>query len=131
MKAGEVDKIPPLTAGQQELLVALVEERTVAAAARQAGVHRSSYYRWLELPAFRVEVGRIRRHQFEEALDLLNAGQAKAVARLLEALDSKDQGIRLRAATSVVQLGLDVTAGLDRERRISELEERAGLARVK
>ena len=119
------EKADSFTARQRSVLISLVAERTLVGAARVAGVGRSTIYRWLERPEFKAEVGRLRRRFFEEGLDLLNAGQAKAVGRLLEALDSTNQNIRLRAAQAVVELGLELRRGVELEARLEQLEEKA------
>lgn len=127
MSGEEIEKVPGLSSKQRGVLIALADERTITAAATKAHVSRSSIYRWLEDPLFRGEVGRIRRRLFEEALELLNAGQAKAVSRMLEALNDHDRNIRLRAAIAIVQLGLDVKEGAEMENRLADLERRAGI----
>ena len=122
-------KLKPVEAGltraQADFILALIEARTIAGAAKNAGVARSTVYRWLEDPKFRDEVSRARRHFLEEGVETLVGGMEKGASRLLEALDAPDRNIRLRAAIAVVQMGLDVAAIADFERRLAELEDRA------
>jgi hypothetical protein len=118
-------KTDGFTASQRAVLVALLDQRTVVGAAKVAGVARSTVYRWLDKPEFKAEVGRLRRRFFEEGLDLINAGMAKAVGRLLEALDDTNRHVRLRAAQATVQLGLELRQGVEMEARLDELERQA------
>jgi hypothetical protein len=117
-----------LTQAQRDVIVALLDERTVMGASKRTGVARSTIYSWLNGdPFFRREVGRARAKLFEEALDLLNAGAAKAIGKLLEALDHGSAGIRLKAAAKVAELAMEMKAGHELEAKLRELEERAGL----
>ncbi len=114
-----------LSHAQQMVIIALLDERTIAGAARKSGVARSTIYNWLERPEFASEVGRVRGLLFTEALDLINAGMAKAIAKLLEALDHHNAMIRLRAASEVARLGMEMRQGAEVEAKLRELEERA------
>lgn len=120
-----------LTTPQQELIGALLEHRTIAAAARAVGVQRTNYYRWLdEDPLFRSEVQAARRRFAEEGLELLVGGMSKCVARILEALDSKDQNVRLRAGIEGCKLALELRRTVEVEDRIRELWERVDLLKL-
>lgn len=124
--------IPPrkwlrLKGKRRAVVLALATTRTLSAASREAGVSRSTIYSWMQEPGFREAVGQMRHRFFEEAAELLLAGQAKAVSRLLEGLDSRDPALRLRSATSILELGMDVREGSEMEARLRDLEHRAGL----
>jgi transposase-like protein len=115
-----------LSERQLAVLLALLDERTVAAAARKAGVGRSTVYQWLkEEPLFRQAVGQARAKLFEEALDLLNSGMAKAIEKLLETLDHGSATLRLKAASEIARLGMEMRSTHDIEAKLQELEERA------
>jgi len=116
-----------LTPPQRKLILALADARTVAGAARQAGVARSSVYVWLENPAFRAEVSRVRDLLFTEALDMVNGAMAKAVSKLVEQLDHGSSTIRLKAAQAICQLGMEIRERAETEAKLAELEDRARL----
>jgi transposase-like protein len=121
------DEVMELSDRQREVILALLDERHIAGAARKTGVARSTIYYWMQQPLFRAEVGRARAKLFEEALDLLNAGMAKAVAKLLETLDHGSATLRLKAAAEICKLGMEMRQGHEVEEKLAELEERAGL----
>ena len=116
-----------LTPPQRKLILALADARTVAGAARQAGVARSSVYVWMDDPVFRAEVSRVRDLLFTEALDMVNGAMAKAVAKLVEQLDHGASSIRLKAATAICQLGMEIRERAETEAKLAELEDRARL----
>jgi len=121
------DESKELTAVQQAVILAILDERTIAGAARKAGVARSTVYLWLEKPAFRAEVGRARAKLFEEGLDLINSNMEKAVRKLAEALDHGSASIRLKAAAKLTELGMQMHQNSEVEAKLKELEERTNL----
>lgn len=111
---------------QQDVVLALVDHRTVMAAAKAAGVSRSTVYNWLEKePEFRRAVGQARAQVFEAGLDTINAAFEKAVRKLEDCLEHGSSSIRLKAAVAICRLGMELRRDYEREGQIKELEERA------
>ena len=52
------------------------------------------------------EIGVIRRRFFEEAVSALRKGACKAVGVLLQALESENEGLRVKAAKAIIELTL-------------------------
>ena len=61
--------------------------------------------RWL-CNEHRDEIGVIRRRFFEEAVSALRKGACKAVGVLMDALDSENEGLRVKAAKAIIELTL-------------------------
>lgn len=114
-----------LSTRQRDVILALADARTVAGAARQAGVSRSSVYNWLKDEAFRAEVGRVRDLLFQEALDMVNGAMAKAVGKLVEQLDHGSSSIRYKAAAEICRLGMEIRERAEIEAKLQDLEARA------
>ena len=114
-----------LSTKQQAVILALVEERTVAAAARKANVARSSIYIWMKDEAFRHEVARVRDFHFVSALDLVNASMERAVEKLVEGLEHGSATLRLKAAAELCKLAMEIREKSEIEAKVRELEERA------
>jgi hypothetical protein len=121
----EIDDAKGLSPRQRDVILALADARTVAGAARQAGVARSSVYVWLQDERFRAEVGRVRDLLFQEALDVVNGAMAKAVDKLVGMLEHGSSTIRLKAASELARLGMEIRERAEIESKIKELEERA------
>ena len=77
-------------------------------AAQAAGVSRSTIYRWMQDEVFRKEVERLRKASAQIAQLEIQGLMLQAVQVLSEALNHEDASIRLRAARSVLQYGIQL-----------------------
>ena len=117
-----------LDPSQQRALVALFEERSIAAAARRTGIGERTIRRWLhDNPDFRDELRHIRRQQLAHAATRLQSTSSQAVQTLLDLLASKDHIETGRAALIRTALDFAFRAGsyTDLAERIDELEQAA------
>jgi len=104
---------------QRELLLAaLMSQPTIAQAAQQAGVAKSTALRWLAEPGFRRQFDAAKRQALGETLAYLQRSMLGAVARLNALLmDPQSKPIiQLGAARALLEYGL----------RAYELEEVTG-----
>jgi hypothetical protein len=80
-----------LTPAQERAVVALLEARSIAAAARQAGVPERTLHRWLRHDTdFQDELRYLRQQALGHAAARLQQGASTAADRLFTLLDSKD-----------------------------------------
>jgi transposase-like protein len=132
--AGAPETSPPednprqLTFNQQRAVAALIENPTIAAAARQTGVNERTIRRWLnENPDFRDELREMRQQYLVHAATRLQSTASRAVQTLLDLLASKDHIEPGRA--TLVRAALDFAfrsgAYTDLADRLDALEEAA------
>ncbi len=92
-----------LSPQQTKAIYHLLEAPTVAEAARLAGVSRSTIYNWLGCPAFRAKLETAQRADDQARLNALRALVPAAIKSLEGLLASKDERIRLRAASEIIK----------------------------
>lgn len=91
---------------QSQVAAALAAGQTISAAARAAGIHRSTIHNWLQNePDFRREFDTIRQENLENTRDQLAALQTSALAALQSLLEDPETSaaVRLRAALAILQ----------------------------
>lgn len=102
-----------LTRKQEQALVALLAEPTIADAARTTGIGEKTLRRWLQLPEFRVAYRAARQEVFGAAVSRLARIAGKAVDALDKHLDAERPGDSIRAASII----------LDHARQALELDD--------
>lgn len=114
-----------LSAKQDKAIDVLLSTGSLQQAARKAEVSQRTLRRWRrEDEAFREEYDRRRREALENGVGLMHQASALAAATLLEEMRrAESEAVRVRAATSVLRLGLLGHNQLDVELRLRELEE--------
>ena len=133
LKSAHTDEkkaFPPdgVTPSQQRALVALLEARSIVAAARQARVGESSIRRWLrENEVFQTQLRQLREEALSHASLRLQHGASRAVEAMLNLFESKDR-IEVGRA-SLVRAAIDLAfrsgAYSDLAERVATLEENA------
>ena len=117
-----------VTPSQQRALVALVEARSIVAAARTAGVGESSIRRWLrEDHRFQTKLRQLREEALAHASLRLQQGASRAVETMLELITSKDR-IEVGRASLVrtaIDLAFRSSAYRDLAERVAVLEDNA------
>lgn len=111
---------------QEEIfLVALLEGRTIAEAAKQAGISETTAYRWLRDPDFQQRYKAAKEELVQRVLDRLIALGEAAANTLRDILTSGEgEGNRLQAARLVLNTLLEGVAYQQLEERLTRLEER-------
>lgn len=108
-----------------EAIVALLTERTIAAAAKRAGIGESTLLRWLRDPAFLAEYRAARRAAVDGAVAGLQRAATLAVDALKRNLRCGIPAVEVGAAKAVLDQALRGVELLDLELRIAQLEQRA------
>jgi DNA-binding MurR/RpiR family transcriptional regulator len=116
-----------LTPAQHRVLIALLEQPTVAEAAESAGVHRATVYRWLQAEDFRTAYRDARREAVSRATARLQQKSSEAVEALREVVADKSQqgASRVGAARVILDYAAKMTELEDYGARIERLEREA------
>jgi transposase-like protein len=108
-------------------VAALLNNRTIEEAAREAGISARTLLRWMKKPDFRESWHEARRDSVSQATSRLQQASGVAVNTLLKGMVDPTVTIsRIRAAQSVLALshkGLELE---DFDLRIARLEQREG-----
>jgi hypothetical protein len=112
-----------LTPKQEAVATCLAAGMSIEAAARKSGCAAVTVKLWLrKRPAVRVRVRWLRVQATERALGLLVDGMAEAALTLRRLLRSKSEGMRLKAADSLLSHGAQLSALAELQERVAELE---------
>ena len=95
---GPPGRVHALSPRQQSALPVVALSPSLAQAAQAAGVGRSTLNRWMNEPAFRSEIVRVRQEAAELARQEMQGMMLRAASVINNALDDADPAIRLRAA---------------------------------
>lgn len=115
-----------ITHVQKRFLAALLVNRTVTDAIRQAAVSERSAWRWLKDDAFKAALDEAEGQVLEAAMRRLLAMQATAIDALEAVLNDPQArpGDKIRAADLVLTHTLRVRAATTLEERLNELERK-------
>ena len=94
---------------QQSVIPTLVVSPTLVQASRETGVPESTLRRWLNEPAFRREVDRIRKESFDLACKQAQFMMPMALSVLIKCMESEDLTVGLRAARSTISLANELS----------------------
>ncbi len=101
----------------------LASGMTVSETARKVGVNRRTIQRWYDDPIFMAELEDRRQELLDSMLDQHLLAGRLATAKLMEAMESSNEGIALRAATELNRGSLRAYQAIDGRRRIERLED--------
>jgi hypothetical protein len=105
------------------LAIALASGKKVQQAADDAGVCRKTVQRKLAKPAFRRKVARLRQQFVGAALGRMADNMAGAADQLVELMTHQDPRLRLRAARTLIVMGLKLRDSVDLNDRIHDVEQ--------
>ena len=114
---------PELTARQKKLVAELTENPEVRAAAKAAGVGRTTAYRWLNEPAFRDALSRQRNAALSDALDTVRTHTGRAARELAGLLDSSNEWLRRQICKDILNIALRLRETEAIEQRLDALEK--------
>lgn len=112
---------------QDEAIAALLTQRNIEDAARQAGIGGRTLIRWLKLPEFQTAYREARRAAFGQSIARLQQAASAAATTLLKIMvdPNAPASCRLRAADSVLFHAAKAIEIEDIEARVTELERAA------
>jgi len=116
---------------QEEAIAALLSQRNIEDAARQAGIGVRTLLRWLKLSEFQDSYRRARREAVQQAIARQQQATGAAGLTILKLMTDPNvpAAVRLRAAECVFDLAIKGIEVEDIEVRLSELERSADAAK--
>lgn len=112
-----------LTPRQERLIVELTRTTDVQAAARAAGVGRTTAHRWLHQPDFAEELRRSRTATYGEALNSIKALATRAAGRLAGLLDTQDERLLRCTCNDILRHALRIHEFEEIEQRLRAIEQ--------
>jgi len=115
-----------LNTNQRRAIAALLTSKSIKAAAELADVGERTLYRWLTLPEFRTELSQHEGATIDQAARRLVELGEKAIDELESILGNTQaaEGLKLRAAQTVLDYLLKLRELRNIEQRLTELEAR-------
>jgi len=113
-----------LTDKQRSLIPLIIQFGDIERACKEANVSKGSYYKWLELPAFKNELETQRTNVYKDSLWQLKSLVNKSVSVLNELIDNKDDNMRFKVANSVLDKIVKVIEYQELEKRIEAIENK-------
>jgi transposase-like protein len=104
------------------LALALASGLSITAAAEHVGVSESTVHRRLKKPAFRRLIANLRGQTLEAALGRMAANMTRAADKIARLLDSDNEAVALRAARTLMSLGLRLRDSIELADRIYDIE---------
>jgi hypothetical protein len=104
------------------LALALASGVSIADAATQAEVGRTTIYRKLENPEFRRLVAEYRDRLIATSLGRIADNLTRGAEVLAQMLDSPKEAMRIRAARTLISLGMKLRDSVDLTMRMREVE---------
>lgn len=112
-----------LTPKQELAIAALLQERSIADAARACGLDERTLRRWLADPAFAAAYRLARRQVVEAAIGRLQQAAGQAVEVLQASLQAVKPGDRIRAALGILDRAVAGVELADLATKVEELEQ--------
>lgn len=115
-----------MTARRLKAVEALIQEDSLESAAKAAGVNRTTLWRWLQEPEFQAAFRYGCKTLMESGLGKLQGYTERAVDTLGRALSADAEpgwGVRVRAATAILDRSLKAWEIMEIEERLRALEE--------
>ena len=112
-----------LSQRQHSVLPTVALSPSLSQAAQVSGVGRTTLNRWMNDPAFRQEVARVRQEAAELARQELQGMMLRAAGVINSAMDDADPAVRLRAARYALSYANTFAQLNQLTARIEELED--------
>ena len=112
---------------QEEAIAALLTQRNVEEAAREAGIGTRTLLRWMQIPDFQKAYREARRAAFGQAIARLQQGTSAAATTLLKTMidPATPASVKVRAAEAIFNHAAKAIEIEDIEARVAELERTA------
>ena len=126
--------VPPertiaLSPRQTAALPYVASEPTLTRGAQAAQITRRTLTRWMNEPAFREELERIRNNIADFAYSELETLALKAAYRIAQLMDSDDPNVAHRASKTALAMSISVRDQRETRRRMETLENAIALVR--
>ncbi len=127
-KSSDISEKAPFGSRKDRAIIALLKHGSKEKAAKEAGVHPATLWRWQKDPDFQQALRDGRREAFSQSVARLQQASTTAVETLLGIMTDQDapSGSRVRAAQCVFELSKTSFQFEDLEARMSNLEQIAG-----
>jgi len=115
-----------LDAKQEKAIIALLNEPTIARAAKSAGVGETTLYRWLQEEGFNKEYRSVRKKALTQTIARLQNGTTKAIETLEEIMIDKEatSSSRVTASKIVLEIAFKAYELEELASKMDELEKR-------
>lgn len=120
----EIDKKLKLTRRQLKAIPFIVSNPNYTRACEEAGIKKSTLYKWLKQPEFMAELYRQRSEFVDAAFSMIAQNIEKAVSTLVGLLDSSDDRVKRLTANDIINHFLKHKELQDLEERIEQVEKR-------
>ena len=112
-----------LTHRQQLAIAQILASPSLEEARRRVRAAKGTFYGWMKDPTFKAELVHQREAVVQQVFDRLKGGMTQAVEKLLRLLEADGQlGIQLRAAQTLLDMGLKAVEHQALEQRVEVLE---------
>lgn len=118
-----------LSPRQAAALPYVASESTITRGAQAAQITRRTLTRWMNEPAFRDELERIRNNIADFAFSQLEGLALKGTVRIEQLMDSDDPNVAHRASKTALSMSLSVRDQRETRRRMDTLENAITLIR--
>jgi hypothetical protein len=112
-----------LTNRQLKAMPFIVTSPTYTEGCEKAKIDRTTFYKWLKQPEFKIELERQRNEASAAAFDTLTQSLTKAVENLVGLINSKDERLKRLACKDVIEYILEHKAVEDLDKRLAEIEK--------
>jgi DNA-binding MurR/RpiR family transcriptional regulator len=109
---------------KERAITALLENQTLADAARAVGIGETTLWRWLQEPGFKSAFREAKRRVLDEALTTLQKATGKAIGALVSILEDqgKPASARVTAAKTILETAVKSIQVEALEARVEQLE---------
>jgi len=111
---------------------ALLTEPTIPEAAKKAGVHERTLYRWLQDEEFKNEYNKAKRQLVDQALNYMQAITGTAIRKLNEIIEADDTppNVKVSAIKTLLDNVVKIREVEELEKEIEEIRQQLGMKDV-
>jgi hypothetical protein len=120
----ELETIKALTDKQLAVIPLIIIHGDIEKACKEADISKGSYYKWLEIPAFRNELETQRDRVYKDSLWQLKSLVNKSINVFSELIESGDDNTRYKVANSVLDKITKVIEFQEIEKRLEAIENK-------
>jgi len=108
---------------QLKAIPVIVASPTYSEGCKKAKLNRTTFYEWLKIPEFKVELDRQRDEIAAEAFGVLSQSLTQAVETLVSLLENKDDRLKRLAAKDIINFIIRHKENEDLDERLTEVEK--------